>query len=342
MKRAQVMDRTESRFIYYLKAAAIYCVVCAHVAPVPNIFGFINSMVCSRVLDCMGTMGVPIFFLISGYFYAKSKETYLSFWKKKVKTIVLPWIFCSTIVWFYVVLRKGGISLMGWFQFFLGVNNITYYLTVLMFFFFVLWKGRRYMWVMYACIAISTLGLILSGVSNPLMVKFTALTSTPYLNPIHWLGYFCTGVVVEHYTSLLEVGRFCNRMVWLAGLFLFASVGIHIYFDFPYTYFSTYAIPNTMASTVFIMGVTYAFKDKEIRWLLRMGEESYTIYLVHQLFAGGIVWLTSKADIFVLTLLRPLVTVTIVETGICILRHVNRKVNGKLGILCGLAGMREL
>lgn len=53
------------------------------------------------------------------------------FWQRKVATLFLPWIFCETVLWFYVVLRKGGISVTAWLLFLLGYHHTTYYLTIL-------------------------------------------------------------------------------------------------------------------------------------------------------------------------------------------------------------------
>lgn len=124
----------EREYIYILKFFAIFSVVCAHsTSRIENLRG-INYII-SSVFSSIGSIGVPIFFIISGYLFNKSKKKILPFFKGKIRTIFMPWIICETVVWFYVVIRKGGISLVSWLNFMVGVRHSTYYLTVLIIFY---------------------------------------------------------------------------------------------------------------------------------------------------------------------------------------------------------------
>ena len=112
-------------YIYILKAIAIFSVVCAHSTPLMDSNSKINVF-SSQMLDYLGTFGVPVFFCISGYLFAGNTRTWGEFWKRKVFTLFIPWICCETLLWLYVVLRKGGISITAWLLFLLGYHHTTY------------------------------------------------------------------------------------------------------------------------------------------------------------------------------------------------------------------------
>ena len=107
----------------------------------------------------LGTFGVPIFFSISGYSVAGNTRNWGDFWKRKVTTLFWPWICCETLLWFYVVLRKGGISIAAWLLFLLGYHHTTYYLTILVLFYVIYWKIRNHgvIWMLNAVSIISIL-----------------------------------------------------------------------------------------------------------------------------------------------------------------------------------------
>ena len=88
-------------FVNILRFLAILSVICAHVSTD-------SSSYANLVVRSCGTVGVGLFFFLSGYFFYYNKKDFIFFWKTKFKTIIVPWLFCGTIDWLYVVLRKGG------------------------------------------------------------------------------------------------------------------------------------------------------------------------------------------------------------------------------------------
>lgn len=44
--------------------------------------------------------------MISGYLYNNTKP-FTVYWLNKIKTTIIPWMFCGTVVWGYEVVRKG-------------------------------------------------------------------------------------------------------------------------------------------------------------------------------------------------------------------------------------------
>lgn len=124
------MDKETSEIIWIAKAIAIFCVVCAHSALINEDSGNTNQFV-SSILNYIGTMGVPLFFILSGYLFTFNKKSFGLFWRNKVKTLFLPWLFCETLLWLYIVIRKGGIGFRSWCLFLIGYGHTTYYLTIL-------------------------------------------------------------------------------------------------------------------------------------------------------------------------------------------------------------------
>lgn len=62
------------RYLYCIKAYAIICSIAAHCTLVDNkLAGNDVAMFLSNILTCIGSVGVPIFFIISGYLYNNNK-----------------------------------------------------------------------------------------------------------------------------------------------------------------------------------------------------------------------------------------------------------------------------
>ena len=71
--------KIESDSIYWIKIVAILFTIFAHV---------VNNSTLGKVFGIVGTFGVPLFLVISGYFLS-NKNRPLEFWKKKTMTIEL-------------------------------------------------------------------------------------------------------------------------------------------------------------------------------------------------------------------------------------------------------------
>ena len=209
------------QYIYTIKAFAIFSVVCAHTAVEPaNSTESLHFAV--KVLSAIGTMGVPIFFIVSGYLFQNNQRNMKSFWIRKLKTIICPWLFCETLVWLYVVLRKGGVSVWSWTKFILGINHSTYYLTILIFFFIVFWYLKNNTVVIVLSMCFSCLSIIAYGWDLPLFSKFNDMFVTIYLNPFLWMMYFGLGLLLGKYQLLDRFAEFSWKIFPLAliGLLL--------------------------------------------------------------------------------------------------------------------------
>ncbi|MBO5341832.1 MAG: acyltransferase [Lachnospiraceae bacterium] len=270
MSRVKREEQFNISKIWVLKAFAIFCVVCAH--SVGDYEGKVGKLII-RIMDMVGTMGVPVFFILSGYLFHPEKYTFHAFWKSKVRNIIMPWVFCDTLVWLYVVLRKGGISLWEWVKFLLGVNHSTYYLTVLCFLYLLFWliKNKKVIVVGAATVSFVWLGMICSGMLD---ISYTI----NYLNPLNWMVYFSVGILLQN-VSHDKIFGFCKRCMPLSMFLLAVSMVLHLRNDWEWTYWSGFSLVNLFLSTIVLMGVADLKIWEGNKLFPAIGKMSFSIYL---------------------------------------------------------------
>lgn len=327
--------KTNERFFDILRALACVCVVCAHSTPILTTEGVAYG--CAQALDYLGTMGVPVFFMISGFMFAFNQKTLSAFWSGKLKSIVLPWFFCATLVWLYIVLRKGGISLGNWFAFVLGFGHSTYYLSVLMMLYLLFWK-RTKDWALYGAVILTMVSLLTTAwVVDPLTNGDFA--QFYYLNPLHWAGFFAVGVLINRKGLLQKLQSLASSpYVLCLTLLIGVSYGVLCKMNgYPCTYFSKFALVGFVANTVMLIGFATVLEKKDgvfVRLLIHIGKCSFPIYLLHQLFTGIVSAITNALPFGVLVLARPAVVIGAILCGLWIAKKLIR--NSKILLLIGL------
>lgn len=332
-------DFQARQYIYLLKAFAIFSVVCAHTAVEPQNGSQVDHVII-YILNSIGTMGVPIFFIISGYLYFGNERTVKDFWRRKCRTVVIPWFFCESIVWLYVVLRKGGITFTAWLKYILGINNTTYYLTVLILFYALFWRLKAYKAVLIGSIILSGISLLGLGWGNSLAAQWNRLTITPYLNIFNWMAYFALGMLLKKKECLEALAVFSKKILPISVPLLVMDLCAHYYYSFPWTYFSKYAILNITLQVLVVMGICYLLSMKRMKNLAVVGEYSYTIYLLHGLGAGGVVWITARIGSNILILARPVIVILLVLFGIWIVKKICERLKFVKDVPKVLIGLR--
>ena len=333
------LTNDDKNLFYILKGLAIFSVVCAHSTPITENADKI-SVVISEFLNYLGTMGVPIFFLVSGFLFDRNKRSLGAFWKRKLTTVVLPWIFCETMLWLYVVLRKGGITLKAWGLFVIGYEHTTYYLTVLMVLYVIFWF-LKYDWQLYFVMAVSVISMICVGWDTGINVINT-WTGTFYLNPLNWCAFFIIGMLLNRKETLQE--RYMKQARF-TPLWIVASVGYFVLcmiMEQDIYYFSKYAVVAHIVNILLLCSLAKCIANsKRKERFITLGKYSFTIYLLHQFVAGIVVALSNRLNIFVGIMIRPFVIIAIVMLGIWILKKINEKCSGKLDFIESLIGIRE-
>lgn len=336
MEKKQVI--TEKEYTYILKAVAILSVVSAHCAGITNENSFTHEIF-SKILTYIGTMGVPVFFVISGYLFSKNTKTFKEFWKRKIHILLLPWVFCETLLWFYIVLRKGGISFSGWLQFLLGYQHTTYYLTVLVVFYFLFWFLKKD-WQLYLVGIISIMSMISTGWGLPLDF-LNDVCGTYYLNPLNWAVFFATGVLLSRKTTLLEVASKNSKGlgIWFilsCTYFILCWMG-----DLELAYFSEFAIFSHVVNIMLCISAAYLIGCSGLAGgMIIVGQDSFTIYLTHQFIVGALVVVTNLLGFSFLVIVRPVITIIVIMLGLWIYKKIEQKCNGKINFVSKMIGLR--
>ena len=302
-----------SSYLYIVKAVAIVSVVSAHTSPVPDNTGTFNFL-CSRILNSLGTMGVPVFFLLAGFFFEKNTRKWKEFWKNKLVTIIVPWICCATILWLYVVIRKGGIEFESWFWFVYGRTSTMYHLKVLVELYIILFFLKQYKWFLYIFIGLSGASILLSGWSeNILNVWF----GNVYCNLFNWIGYFGIGILIQRRKLLIKLVYWAERLVGIWILLYVMTSWLHYSQGWSWTYWSKFALLNIFLQCAICFGIaSVLMRTKRFsKCLIEVGKNSFSIYLTHQLIVGVIVYITNIVEIGIVTLARPFITIILWNIG---------------------------
>ena len=331
--------KTHDSYIDKLRIFAIFSVVSAHAGAISESASYSNT-IASALLGCIGAMGVPLFFVISGYLFAKTTNSAGKFWTSRLKSVIVPWVFCETGLWLYVVLRKGGMTFLNWLKFVMGYQSTTYFLTLLLLFYIIFWRFRKTSGILLAACVLSAIQIICTGWQIQPVARFSEMFGTLYLNPFHFMIYFCLGILIGYYNIWDAIVKKSAEYLPVSMVCLIIIITMHIRNDWEYTYFSRYALLNFLLSSTVIMGMAWWMQWYQWNCLDVVGRWSYSIYLLHQFVVGLIVYLTKSIDIWIVTLFRPVFTIFIVVIAILALCKVNETLKGKLQFCMTLIGIR--
>lgn len=279
-----------------------------------------ENIVAGNVLNSLGSIGVAVFFMISGFLFANGDYAFLSFFKKRVTTILLPWIATGTAVYCYVAIRKNDINAMDWLNFMSGNKSYLYFLPMLL-----------------ACYLISfyinkntvklTLVMLLSIVSILLSTSKVTIQINPYMNPFNWFFYFGLGYLLFDFDKLRSLTAFTKRIVFLSVaifsvfLLVFSISGSIGYWANEYLFFE-------LISVICIFGI-YSFPSVyQSKAINIIGKESFSIYLLHMPFAGMVAHLFSQFDLVLFTLIRPFIVLFLTVIFI----NAYKSISGKLKV----------
>lgn len=292
-----------SDFWYCMKAIAIFSVLSAHSDYV------VNSedqwyFVAKAVFDCFGRIGVPIFFIASGYYFkiGNGVKGFCTFWKNKTIKIVIPWMIWGTIVWLYIVLRKGDATLSNWF----------YYVV----------NGGSYLWYMKTLMVIYLLASLLKeGATKILGLVVVVLNVSKFLIDIVpsteiagvstlWISYFAFGLFLrEHENWTLNELERVRIIGWVALLGIIVLFCYETSLGNTFAYFGFFNTINIFLW--FMLSVDICGRIMRVESLraisIDVGKCSYHIYLIHMLLAGVCNAITNIERFKHFIYLRPLV-----------------------------------
>lgn len=310
----------ESARIWQMKAWAIIMVICAHCSDV-SLDAPMVSLLISRLLQTLGSLGVPVFFFLAGYVFRYKK---LKPWlKAKAIGLLIPWITCGILVYLYVHLRKGGLSALSLIRWLVGDGTYLWYLSVMVLLLFwargVFFGVQKGFWTLPVA---SVFSVFLSAVALALE-HFEILMFHPYLNVFRWLWLFMLGILAGHVSLLEKAGsHMLLALVWILALTVLSALGVCI------TYWS-WAFPLCACLTVAVFMNSYGFPESVAAYMQTLGEDSFAVYLLHMPVAGVVANLCNRvSDVSgLLTLSRPLVVLIITHGCIFLLKRAGKRIH---------------
>lgn len=322
-----MVDKKTSDTLYVIKSFAVLFVVVAHMSFItPNYVG--RFLIADSIRNSLSIIGVPIFFIVSGFFYKRVKGDTKKFWKKKVKALIIPWFLFGIITFVLSALISGAydnfpLRLIKWT---LGIGSWFWYMPVQLAL-FVLFKFIKKDASLYISIIISIVSVMLTA--------FGIIPQVPisqYFNIFNWVGFFALGILINRH-NMLE--KLINVPVFIISFFVIVlSVILMVNFnDKAISYTNYYSLLIELSGFLFCLNISYALSN--IKLLKDIGEKSFFIYLVHMQIAGFInSRLPYNAVFFIL---RPFVALAIVYIGAKITELIFSKLKiSKLNFLIGL------
>ena len=287
-----------SQFIYAVKGFAILSVICAHTSNVSKVSSMEN-IVAGNVLSSLGSIGVAVFFIVSGFLFANNNYPFLSFFKKKIATILIPWVVTGTVVYCYVAIRKNGFSAIDWLNFISGNKSYLYFLTVLMSCYLIAFYINKKPVKL-------TLVMILSIVSILLTTSKVITQINAYMNPLNWFFYFGLGYLLFNFDKLQSFTAFAKRTIFLwVAIFLVLLLVFSI--NGSIGYWTNEYLVFELISVICIFGICSFPSVYQSKAINIIGKESFSIYLLHMPFAGFVANVFSRFDFALITLIRPLI-----------------------------------
>lgn len=295
-----------SQIMWALKGIAIVSVICAHVGT--TTWNNIIVSYSSHILNNLGSIGVGIFYFISGYYYKIDTVNKVEFIKNKVKKLCIPWVIASTCIWLYVVLRKGDMTFLSYTRFVIGDGSIFYFMTNLLLYLFLFSfiprpkKDKFKMALVLVIFAISQYFLILES-------RNICFFLTPYLDPLLFVTYFTLGYVFkDKIVSCIII----NNKKWRRIIAFFSLIILISPMHFTY-YNNGFSIIMELFFIYGMLNICLEMSLQYNRKLVILGKDSFAIYLWHIPVAGIVTNLMNRAQILqMLTLIRPGIVLLIV------------------------------
>lgn len=302
----------ESERIWQMKAVAILFVVCAHCAGVLDTATIYSTHI-SLFMQSLGSLGVPVFFMLSGYLF--KYKPFKVWWRAKIMNLVLPWLFCGAIVYIYMCIRKGGFSLIGLVKWCVGYNTYLWFMTVTLVM-IVLAECISYLCTVFNCKEEFVWGTwILVCILFLFLERYRIIVMLPYLNPFRWGWIFGLGVLLKKHISIGSLPVFPYSV--LLGIIMVCwgtwKFGIITYWSRAWWCFALMVI---VCALPFYVSRFYIGKI-----ISQIGKRSFSIYLLHMPIAGAVANLLNciSDPIGISVIIRPIIVIAITYAGILVM-----------------------
>ena len=253
----------QSSFAFWqVKAFAIFTVFFAHM---PGHAYDGSSVIWQEVFDVIGMLGVPLFFMISGYFDKISHSPIIL----RLKNLLIPLLIWGSITFFLHVLKTPSSNMcLDYFYWIYGCNNYLYFVPVLIW--CIVLSRLCNEWILVG------LGLLSQILSFCNIIPYNQVF-TQYVNPLNFIIYFAVGRLIREFFDIERTNPQCV---------VISALVVILFLSFP-DLKPRYCSPFTILFTTSLFYLSYCFFFQiEIPLMAQLGKFSYVLYLSHIQIAG--------------------------------------------------------
>lgn len=287
-----------SNQIWLIKIVAIFTTFFAHMPVSAKTLSLSESYSwLVRLFSFLGMVGVPTFFIVSGYLFKPGKII------KRAKSLLIPLVIWGGTTYSLHCFNIGfaTFSIKGLVLWTLGYNCYLYFVPVL-FAIIMLYNmfSNDWIWILT--------GIISVWLYQMHFISYSGVTLTPYMNPLNFIPYFAFGRIVRTY-NLWE--NFQSTSVWIVSIvvmvifFVLKEYYVHVW------YFELSSFIVNIAFAIFLISITRCF-ERIPDSIVTLGKSTFVIYLCHMPIATTINKLLSNHLIGPLEPIKVLIAFVIV------------------------------
>ena len=330
----EIDKKRESQMVNRLRSIAILLVVIAHSTVLPNDAAK-SVTVIESILSSISFFGVWIFFMLGGYLFAYEKRPAGKMFLRKAETLILPWAFTGTLVYFWTYVRHGGISFGSFAAFLAGYGSYLWYMTVftaLLVVFTVLRRKWYFAFIPLIYGVVMTIPWVLYSVVGDYFKLCYFLAGG-------WPIAFSLGYIINRrnlqkklYSFSLKYGLLCATGFISVFAALFVIRGRLYYWSVQY-------VPLCLLFTPTVIWLV-AVAEKRLGSIMdKVGKVSFAVYLIHLPIAGIICNVVNRFDRGYSFAIRPFIVIAICWFAIWIFERLVPKTS-RLSFIRKLIGLR--
>ena len=258
-----LVKKDTSSILNIAKILSILCVILAHSRI--NDYSYY-----SHLAERLGCLGVVTFFFIAGYFFNISKYGFVPFFKKKVTSIFIPWLFWGSVVF---IISNSPKNIISWLNWMIGNGTYLYYLTMLIICYLLFSISENKVFC-YSAIFLNVTSLLLTSFN----ILESHLEINNYLNPFNWIGFFALGILLKNifFNFLIFINKHKFKIIVSYIFFLLISINLEI----EHGYFSKFAVINEVLGMITIFSIS-CLKFFSKQSILKIAGYTFTVYLIH-------------------------------------------------------------
>lgn len=290
-------------YVDLLRVIAILSIIAVHVNTLIRNYYFTSNKIYYIIITCLDTLtraGVPLFFMITGFFVLSSnkREKYSIFIEKMFRKMIIPFIVFSLIYYIEIVIDKGlSFSIIDFFEKF-SKNELCYHLwymyAIIIIYLFLPFEKKlvknlnkeeliKLMAITYIfgnCLV--TINLILNSFNYSFLNWFSLPNIVIYNNYVI-LGYYLNKYEIKNKKKLYILGIIALMIMPIANYFLTKTNPIVD--DSIFTVIHIFSAVYALAVFCFIKEYYDKLKlnKKSKKIILKCSKLSFYMYLIHAL-----------------------------------------------------------